>query len=203
MSLNTLLVAQEVILNRFLQLDPETPKVLNNLSGKVVKLELNALSQYWLFKSDTIYLTKNYTGLVDLILQGSFFDFVRLAFMQKETALTAIPIQVSGDMEFAKQFKDLFSRLDIDWEEQLSRVVGDTFAYPVAQFFKSISQWAKQSISDLSQNMTDYIQSEMDYLVPDEELQVFFTDIDDLRDDLSRLEARIDRLQAACKGNDE
>jgi len=194
MPLNTLLAAQEAILNRFLKLDPESSKVLNNLSGKVVKLELSSLTHYWLFKSDTIYLTKNYSGVVDLVLRGSVFDFMRLAFMKKESALTAMPIQVSGDMEFAKQFKDLFSNLEIDWEEQLSRVVGDTIAYPLAQFFKSLSQWAKQSIDDLSQNVTDYVQAEMDYLVPDEELQIFFADIDDLRDDAARLEARMNRL---------
>lgn len=202
MPLNTLLAAQEIILNRFLKLDPESSKVLNNLSGKVVKLELNALSHYWLFKSDTIYLTKNYSGLVDLVLRGSVFDFMRLAFMKKESALTAMPIQVSGDMEFAKQFKDLFSNLDIDWEEQLSQIVGDTVAYPIAQFFKSLSQWAKQSVGTLGQNITDYVQAELDYLVPDEELQVFFADIDDLRDDAARLEARIARLHA-CKGSEE
>lgn len=201
MPLNTLLAAQEAILNRFLKLDPESSKSLNNLSGKVVKLELNSLTHYWLFKSDTIYLTKNYSGVVDLVLRGSVFDFMRLAFMKKESALTAMPIQVSGDMEFAKQFKDLFSNLEIDWEEQLSRVVGDTVAYPIAQFFKSLSQWAKQSLDDLSQNITDYVQAEMDYLVPDEELQIFFADIDDLRDDAARLEARMNRL-SLCKGSE-
>ncbi|BBB15879.1 ubiquinone biosynthesis protein UbiJ contains SCP2 domain [Candidatus Rickettsiella viridis] len=201
MPLNTWLAAQEAILNRFLKLDPESSKVLNNLSGKVVKLELNSLTHYWLFKSDTIYLTKNYSGVVDLVLRGSVFDFMRLAFMKKESALTAMPIQVSGDMEFAKQFKDLFSNLEIDWEEQLSRVVGDTIAYPIAQFFKSLSQWAKQSIDDLSQNVTDYVQAEMDYLVPDEELQIFFADIDDLRDDAARLEARMNRV-SFCKGSE-
>lgn len=194
MALNALLAAQEIILNRFLQLDPEATAYLNQLSGKVVKIELNALSYFWLFKSDAIYLVKDYNGLVDLILQGSLFDFMRLAFIKSDVALTAIPIQIAGDMEFAKQFKDLFSNLDIDWEEQLSHFVGDTVAYPVARFLKTLSRWAKQNIENLSQNITDYVQAEMDYLVPDEELQIFFSDIDDLRDDWARLEARIARL---------
>jgi ubiquinone biosynthesis accessory factor UbiJ len=195
MPINALLAAQEIILNRFLQLDPEVVKYLNPLSGKVAKLELNSLSHYWLFKSNAIYLVKNYNGVVDLVLRGSIFDFVRLALIKRESALTAIPIQISGDMEFAKQFKALFSNLEIDWEEQLSRVVGDGIAYPLAQYLKTLSQWAKQSVVNLSQNMTDFVQAEMDYLVPEEELQVFFSDVDDLRDNLARLQARIERLQ--------
>jgi ubiquinone biosynthesis protein UbiJ len=195
MSLTPLLATQEIILNRFLQLDPEAVRYLTPLSGKVVKLELNGLGQYWLFKSDAIYLTKDYNGLVDLVLSGSVFDFMRLAFMKKEAALTAIPIHVSGDMAFAKQFKALFSNLEIDWEEQLSRVVGDTIAYPTAQFLKMLSQWARESVENFSQNMTEYVQAEIDCLVPEEEVQIFFSEVDDLRDDLARLQARIERLQ--------
>lgn len=195
MPLSTLLAAQEVILNRLLQLDPEAGKHLKQLSGKVVKLELSGLSHFWLFKSEAIYLTKDYNGLFDLVLRGSVFDFMGLALMKKKSALAAIPIQISGDMEVAKQFKDLFSKLEIDWEEQLAWVVGDTLAYPIAQFLKSLSQWAKQSVATLSQNMTDYVQAEMDYLVPEEELQVFFSEVDDLRDDLARLQVRIGRLR--------
>ncbi len=195
MFLNTLLAAQESILNRFLQLDPETAGHLNQLSGKVVKIELNSLSHFWLFKSNAIYLIKDYNGLVDLVLRGSGFDFMQLAFIKRDMALTAIPIQVSGDMEFAKQFKELFANLDIDWEEHLSSFVGDTIAYPLARFLKALTHWAKQSVENLSQNITDYLQGEMDYLVSEEELQVFFSDIDTLRDDSARLEARIKFLQ--------
>lgn len=195
MFLNTLLAAQESILNRFLQLDPETAGHLNQLSGKVVKIELNSLSHFWLFKSNAIYLIKDYNGLVDLVLRGSGFDFMQLAFIKRDMALTAIPIQVSGDMEFAKQFKELFANLDIDWEEHLSSFVGDTIAYPLARFLKALTHWAKQSVENLSQNITDYLQAEMDYLVSEEELQVFFSDIDTLRDDSARLEARIKFLQ--------
>ncbi|MES2998582.1 MAG: SCP2 sterol-binding domain-containing protein [Pseudomonadota bacterium] len=191
----TLLAIQEIILNRFLQLDPEAANYLNQLSGKVIKVELNSLTHFWLFESDAIYLTKDYNGLIDLVMRGSIFDFVRLGFIKKNSALTAIPIQVSGDMEFAKQFKDFFANIEIDWEEQLSRVVGDTIAYPLMQFLKLMSQWARQSVVNLSQNITDYVQAEIDCLVPEEELQIFFSDVDDLRDDVARLQARIERLQ--------
>lgn len=195
MSVSYLLLAQEIILNRFIQLDPELVKDLQQLSGRVVKLELGALSHYWLFKSDAIYLTKDYEGVTDLVLRGSIFDFMQLAFRKKELAFTAIPIQVSGDMYFAKQFNDLFVNLEIDWEEQLSRIVGDTFAYPLAYFLKTLLQWAKQSVESLGQNITEYLQAEAAYLVSEEELQIFFSEVDDLRDDLARLEARLARLQ--------
>jgi ubiquinone biosynthesis protein UbiJ len=194
-SQNILLSAQEAILNHYLNLDPEAKEHLSRLSGKVVKIEWGHLNYYWLFKSDSIYLSKDYQGAVDLILRGSTLDFIRITFMKKDMALTAIPLQILGDMEFAKQFKDLFSNLDIDWEEQLAKLLGDTIAYPISCLFKEITRWAKQSVESLSQNMTNYLQTELNYLVSEPELQIFFSDVDDLRDDSERLEARINALQ--------
>ena len=192
---NIILSAQEVILNRYLNLDPESKAHLRKLSGKVIKVEWVPLTYYWLFKSDSIYLSKDYNGPTDLILRGSTFDFLRVAFIKKDKALTDIPLQVLGDMEFGKQFKEFFSNLEIDYEEQLSKLLGDVTAYPMIQMLKIIRCWTRQNIENLGENLTNYVQTEMNWLVSDEELQLFFSDIDELRNDCARLEARIKMLE--------
>ncbi|MFZ0219192.1 MAG: SCP2 sterol-binding domain-containing protein [Candidatus Aquirickettsiella sp.] len=192
---NIILSAQEAILNRYLNLDPESKEHLRKLSGKIVKIEWGPLTYYWLFKFDSIYLSKDHNGTADLTLRGSTFDFLRVAFINKDKALTDIPLQVSGDMEFGKQFKDFFSNLEIDYEEQLSKILGDAIAYPMIQILKAISLWTRQSLRNSGQNLTNYVQTEMNWLVSDEELQLFFSDVDDLRDDCARLEARIKMLE--------
>ncbi|WP_342220124.1 ubiquinone biosynthesis accessory factor UbiJ [Rickettsiella endosymbiont of Miltochrista miniata] len=192
---NIILSAQEAILNRYLNLDSESKEHLHRLSGKVLKIEWGPLTYYWFFKSDSIYLSKEYNGPADLILRGSTFDFLRAVFTKSDKALTDIPLEVVGDMEFAKQFKDFFSNLEIDYEEQLSKIVGDGIAYPMIRVLKAISLWATQSVESLSQNLTNYVQREMNWLVSNEELQLFFYDVDELRDDCARLEARIKMLE--------
>lgn len=192
---NIIIAAQETILNRYLSLDPESKENLRRLSGKVVRIELGLLTYYWLFKPDLIYLNKDYNGPVDLILRGSTFDFLRMAFIKKDEAYTSIPLQVVGDIEFGKQFREFFLNLEIDYEEQLSKIVGDTLAYPMVQALKTIKLWARQNIESFGQNLTNYVQTEMNWLITDEELQLFFSDVDDLRDDCARLEARLEILQ--------
>ncbi len=192
---NIIIAAQEAILNRYLSLDPESKQHLRQLSGKVIRIELGSLTYYWLFKSDLIYLNKDYNGPADLILRGSTFDFLRMAFIKKDEAHTNIPLEVVGDMEFGKQFREFFLNLEIDYEEQLSKIVGDTLAYPMVQALKTIKFWARQNIENFGQNVTNYVQTEMNWLVTDEELQLFFSDVDDLRDDCARLEARFEILQ--------
>lgn len=194
-SSNRLLSAQELILNRYLNLDPESKEHLHRLSGKIVKIEWAPLTHYWFFKSDSIYLSKDYNGPADLIVRGSTFDFLRMAFLKKDKAIMDIPLQVLGDMEFAKQFKKFFSSIDIDYEEQLSTIVGDVIAYPMTQLLKAIRLWARLSVENLGKNLTDYLQTEMNCLVSGEELQLFFSDVDDLRDDCARLEARLKMLE--------
>ena len=199
-SSNIILSVQEAILNRYLNLDPESKKQLRQLSGRVVKIEWGPLIYYWLFKSDSIYLSKDYNGPADLILRGSTFDFLRMAFIKKDKAFTDIPLQVVGDMEFGKQFREFFLTLEIDYEEQLSKKIGDAIAYPLIQALKTISLWARQNLENLGQNVTNYVQTEMNWLVSDEEIQFFFSDVDDLRDDCARLEARINSLQKGLNG---
>lgn len=194
-SSNIILSTQETILNYYINLDPESKEHLRRLAGKVIKIEWTPFTYFWHFKSDSICFTKDYNGPVDLILRGSTFDFLSMAFNKKDRALTDIPLQVLGDMEFARQFKEFFLNLDIDYEEQLSKILGDTIAYPLVKLFKTMRLWAMQSVEALSQNASSYIQTEMNWLVPDEELQLFFSDIDDLRDDYARLEARIKMLE--------
>lgn len=192
---NVILSAQEMILNRYLSLDPEAKEHLCRLSGKIVKIEWGPLTYYWLFKSDSIYLSEDYNGPADLILRGSTFDFLRMAFIKKDKVHTDIPLQVLGDMEFGKQFKEFFSNLEIDYEEQLSKILGDAIAYPMTQVLRTINLWTKQSMESLSQNLTNYVQREMNWLVSDEELQLFFSEVDELRDDCARLEARVKILE--------
>ncbi|TLY48492.1 MAG: hypothetical protein E6K54_00330 [Gammaproteobacteria bacterium] len=197
---NIIIAAQEAILNRYLSLDPESKEHLRRLSGKVTKIELGPFTFYWIFKSDLVYLSKEYNEPVDLILRGSTFDFLQMIFIKEDSAHIDIPLQVVGDMEFGKQFKEFFLNLEIDYEEQLSKIVGDAIAYPMVQVFKTIKLWAKQNIENFGQNMTNYVQTEMNWLVTDEELQLFFSDVDDLRDDYARLEVRLKILE---KGWDE
>ncbi|OJA00004.1 hypothetical protein BEV13_04625 [Rickettsiella grylli] len=185
---------QEALLNRYLNLDPESKEQLRQLSGKVIKIEWGPLTYYWQFKSDSISFSKIYNGPADLVLRGSTFDFLRLIF-SKNKALTDIPLQVSGDMAFGMQFRAFFLNLEMDWEEQLAKILGDTAAYPVIQLLKAMRRWARESVKNLSENLTNYLQTEINGLISTEELQVFFSDIDELRDDCARLETRIERLE--------
>ena len=192
------LPAIEKILNHYLKLDPETKSRLVILDKKVILLQLEpiALQIYWLFTPDSIFLVNKYEGPVDVTLKGSLLDFLRFGVnMNDQHAVFAGNISTTGNLDTAQDFKELFANLEIDWEEQLSHVTGDVVAHQIGNVFRSIKNWAQQSSNTLQRDITEYVQEEARWLPPREELQHFFISVDKLRDDVERLELRVERLK--------
>lgn len=191
------LPAVEKVLHHFLKLDPETKTRLAALDKKVILLQLEPITMriYWLFTPDSIFLVNKYEGPIDVTLKGSALDFLRFsANMNDKQAIFTGSITTTGNIDTAQNFKELFANLEIDWEEQLSHVTGDVVAHQIGNVFRSIKNWAQQSSSSLQRDITEYVQEEARWLPPREELQHFFVDVDNLRDDVERLELRIERL---------
>lgn len=188
----------ETILNRYLQLDPESKQRLIALENKVIvqQFQPGDLKIYWIFNNNTIQLSDRHAGHIDVTIQGSPLDFLRFSSnLNDQTMLFANDIVTTGNLEIAQDFKALFANLEIDWEEQLSHVTGDVIAHQVGNIFRSLKAWARQSRDSLRQDITEYVQEEARWLPPREELQDFFHGIDQLRDAAERLELRVQRLE--------
>jgi ubiquinone biosynthesis protein UbiJ len=198
MIISFVLATAEKVLNRYLQLDPETIIRLRELDGKVIAMQFQHLDYQVYFQciANKICLLAKYNGLADVTLQGTPFDFMRLGVTEgSSSALFASDIVVSGDMEVAEKFKAVFAQLNIDWEEQLSQVTGDVIAHQVGSFVRALCEWARQSSSTLQKDITEYMQEETRLLPTRVELEDFFAAVDVLRNDVDRLQARIERLQ--------
>lgn len=197
MLLSLALSTVEKILNHYLLLDPSSKHRLAALSGKVIVLEFQLINLkiFWLPTAEGIQLKDHFEGRVDVTLQGSPFDFIRLSTSKDTAAVFGSNITVLGDTDVAQEFKALFSNLDIDWEEQLSHVTGDVVAHQVGNFVRALCQWAKQTTTTLTQDLAEYIHEEARWLPTREELQDFFAASDKLRDDVERAALRIEHLK--------
>lgn len=187
----------EKTINRYLQLDPESDQRLLAMTGKTVAIELSQSRKkiYLVVDGSYVQLFDRYDGMVDVILRGTPFDFLRLGVVENSgAAIFSSDIAVTGDPEVAQQFKRIFAELEIDWEEQLSRVTGDIMAYQIGKCVRSLSEWAKQTSNAMQQNLTEYIQEEARLLPSRFELEDFYADVDQARDAVERLELRIGRL---------
>lgn len=197
MFLNIVLTVTEKILNNYLQLDPETNSRLGKLSDKVIALQLpySNYQVYFLFTDNRVQLFSKYDGPTDVTLAGTPFDFLALNNAANDSvAALKSNVTITGNIEIAQHFKTLFAELDIDWEEQLSRVTGDFIAYQIGNGIRAFSEWAKQTNDTLQQNFAEYAQEEIRLTPPRIELEDFFTEVDKLRDDVERLTVRVQKI---------
>ena len=106
-------------------------------------------------------------------------------------------VKIDGDTETGQAFQDLLADVDWDWEEQLSRVTGDVIAHQTGKLAKQAKQLLSDSRDTLAQDCSEYLQEEAQWLPTQIEVDYFLADVDRLRDDVARLEARVKRLLQA------
>jgi ubiquinone biosynthesis protein UbiJ len=112
-----------------------------------------------------------------------------------ETVLQTIAF--SGDAELAGALQFLFRNLRWEYEEDLSRVVGDVAAHRIATTGRAFAAWQKDAAERLGQNVAEYLTEEAELLAPKPELERFSREVADLVDAVERLEKRLDRIARA------
>lgn len=101
---------------------------------------------------------------------------------------------VSGDTDFAAAIHQLARNLRWDVEEDLSRVVGDIAAHRMARAGRALRQWAADTLEHTGRTLAEYWMHEQPLIAGRVELEHFNDAVDRLRDDVARLEKRIEAL---------
>jgi ubiquinone biosynthesis protein UbiJ len=80
-------------------------------------------------------------------------------------------------------------------QELLSLAVGDVLAHQMGQLARSTKGWLDDSAHAMRLNTQEYLQEEARLVPAEAELRHYLDDVDTLRMDVDRLEARIKRLE--------
>jgi len=102
--------------------------------------------------------------------------------------------RVEGDTELAAAISYVVANLRWDYEEDLSRVIGDIAAHRVARGVQRLSAWQADTAQSLVRGMTEYLTEERQVLATPLRLEEFTSEVDEIRDAVERLDKRIDRL---------
>lgn len=190
----------ETVINRYLALDPEMLDKLAQFDGKVIKLELSGINKsfYMLPSARGIQVLSEYDGEPDTVLRGSPVSLFKMGLVSNTASmLLKGEVEITGDTRLGHQFKNVFSQMDIDWSEPLAGLVGDSLAYQIQQTAGRLSRWGKQSVQSVSTSVSEYLQEESRDVVTDTELNIFYDEVDQLRNGVDRLQAKIDALTSS------
>lgn len=185
-------------INAFLKLDPDSQSRLKRLSGKAIGIELLPFNFTILcvFFDDHLQLTTDDTQHCDTTLRGTPLQLLGVMLTQENRQrFFAEDLKIEGNAEFGQQVVELFDHIDIDWEEHLSKLIGDIPAYRAGQFARGVRSWVTNLNQQLTQDINEYVHEEAGWLPTREALQDFFTEVDDTRLAIDRLETRLKHLQ--------
>lgn len=189
--------AIEMSLNRYVNLDADTAARLKNLSGKVIAIELRDLQLrfFLILTDDRILVQGNFEGEADTRLCGTSMGMARMSLGDNATdSLFAGDVEIHGDVEPGEQLQRILNDLDIDWEEQLSKLTGDVIAHQAGNAVRGLMSWGKRTMGILGQDIAEYLHEEDRTLPTRDEVNGLLASIDTLRSDVDRAGARVQRL---------
>jgi len=103
-------------------------------------------------------------------------------------------VRLSGAADVAEALAFVFRNLRWDVEEDLARWVGDIPAHRLVRLGRRFAGELGESAHRLAANIAEYASYESGLLADKDDIAAFATAVDILRDDLARLEKRIQRL---------
>ncbi len=103
-------------------------------------------------------------------------------------------VEIDGDSGVLMALAEVLQDLELDWEYEVSRLLGPVATQLLGASVRNQAQWWRDSADSLRQDLADYLNEESRTLVGNAEAETRFAELDRLKLDLDRLEARIERL---------
>ncbi len=184
----------ETALNLVLRLDPGMLPHLGTLSGHVIAIEPSgmAMTFYLLPESGGIQVTDRCEVEPSVRIRATPAALFRRWGGRRAGG---DEITIEGDAGVGREFQAILARLDIDWEEQASRAVGDVVARQLGGLWRGWRGWRQRTSDVLLRDGGEYLQQELRLLPPRQVIEQFLNAVDLLREDADRLAARVERLR--------
>ena len=205
MLLRGLLASVENGVNRILRLDSTAMARLQPLTGKVIAVECAAppLQLFILPSDEGLLLATQWAADADCTLRAPASSLLRLVLSKDKTAVLHSPeVDLEGDSHALMSLAQVLQDLELDWEYELSRWLGPVATALIGGHLRSRANWYQQGFASLNQNLAEYLSEEARTLVGQREAQARFDELDQLKLDLDRLEARFERLGRSLNSSD-
>lgn len=195
----------DAALNAWLNLDDESPEKLQAIADKVVCLHITGLEVKLYFFPDAtgIYTLTEYAGTPDVTIKAAPATLMRLTTSEDAgKTLLESNATIEGSMWISEKFSDILTGVNLDWEEWLSTIAGDIVAHQTGETVRGARAWFQESREAMQMNTVEYLQEESRILPAEAEVAYYMDQVDALRADTDRLEARVKRLQNQLETKD-
>ena len=189
----------ESAINRLLDLDDDTPARMDRLEGRMLQLDLEGvgITLFFAFNGRQVEVGTRSSYESDTIISGSPAALFAMA-VPEEMGNWGSPgsrVTITGDANLARDLERLFSRLDPDWEGRLSRIFGDVWGHQVASGLRAGMEQARGTAESAGSMLSEYIEQNQSPVIRREEFDEFAEEVEDTRQSMEQLEARISSME--------
>ena len=187
-------ITAETMINQALKADLDHALLLKPLHGKSLLIDITdwKLKILMLPIQDKIHVRINTDEHADATMKAPLRPFIAFAKeANKPGAFQQHKLQVSGDLGTLQAYQTFFQQLNLDWEVLLASLIGNTAAAGIGKSLKKLMGWQKQAFQSTCADVTEYLQEEQRLLVSKEEVEDFYEDLAQLRQDVDRLNAKL------------
>ncbi len=187
------------LLNRSIQDSLTAQALCSELNEHIVEIAVQdtSLAVYFVFDDDVVTLASDAPRDADARILGSIPGLARLATSGDPDAIRRGDIQLEGDIATVQSFQKLLAYAKPDPEEELSRIIGDEAASQLGGLARGFIDWGRDARATMTGNLSEYLQEESGDVPSRYEVERFGKAVGKLRDDVDRLEARLERLEDA------
>lgn len=179
--------------NRLLELDPEQHAALAALDGKVIRLELAGpgLVLYLLPGAARLELAAECRQPPHVRIRATPAELI--GYLAGAAPRPGGGLEIAGDVGVAERLQAVLKQIDPDWEEELSRWLGDTAARKAGRLLRDTFHWTRRAARSTAQDLNEYLRYETAAVAERADVSAFTAAVDTLRDDVERLRARLER----------
>ncbi len=185
-----------------LHLDPGSAQSLQALGESVFLIRCTEpeLDVFVHIQDGQIYLHSLWESKITTTLSGPASEYASLLNTEdRGSALVNSGLSMQGDSAALITLQDILSTLELDWEGQLAKLLGNTPAHFLGQTGRQLASLGQQARTTLLRYLEEYLLEEARLLPTRQEVAVFTDDVGQLDRDVDRLNRHIEKLKKSIK----
>lgn len=186
----------EFVVNQALSLSMHGVTVLQPLEQKTLTICLAELDFPLSFSiSDDKVLVTSLTQRSDCTIKTSVKTLRELKQEQQITELIKQErLDVQGDIKVAQQFANIAESLEIDWQSEIAKHIGDIPTYKLEQFGKSLAKKLNFAGQQIQADASEWLVHEKRLVVTSSQIAHFSQQVTEISQQTDIVSARIQQL---------
>ena len=186
----------ETVINQFLRYNLHGTRALKPLSGKTLTVKLAELPFPLSFtiSHEKVHVTTS-DEHNDCCIITSISTLIEL---NKEQQLTDLikndKLDIQGDLKVAQRFSEIAQTLDIDWQSELAKRIGDIPAYKLGELGRQLIKKLNFASQQIQADASEWLVHEKRLMVTASEISYFRDDVEHLEQQAHVLSQKIEQL---------